>query len=205
VALGEHLSYASFQARHPNEVVAFADVSNMQMFGHFTSLELQRACFSNYYGAMNLKPLVTNYPGSWVAASQLFSGGVTDTRALERSKFVEGFAAAAAADPHPDRPRNTLTTDRGFAVAALCALLGVAFRMPPKRRKKQHALSTQEGLVTVAVARERAENERAVRRLFVFGFLQRKLDLSMRADVVDAVVRSIAFRSNAVYRPLTCS
>ena len=76
------------------------------------------------------------------------------------------------------------------------------FLTPTFKRHGTKQLSPVGMMITTVVARDRACNERMVKRPCSFGFVKKKLRLNQRLDIANSIWMNICFRVNFVFRPL---
>ena len=131
-----------------------------------------------------------------------WEGGTGDTHTCEHEilPLQEEHRRAAGAGAM----RQCSVVDKGPRIEAAAAAAGGQTVMQPAF--KNHTLlkrfAPAPGTASVDVARDRAQNERAVMLLKRFGYIKRGIAPRARFDIVDRVIQNCGMRCNAIFRPL---
>ena len=180
---------------------ALWDTTDVPLEGKPSAMLLQQLTYSEYYGGNVLKAGVGMTEFDWLIPGPLTTS-VTDTHymtlagILKRQQDVGELDAGA--------PPYANITDKGMKAERAAWDHGRQTLLTPSfKAKGQQHISPLQLLLTTCVAKDRAANERMVRRPCSFGYVKRGIHLSKRIDLVCMIWENICFRCNTVYRPLS--
>jgi DDE superfamily endonuclease len=177
-------------------------MTNVDLDGSPSDGELQRLTYSQYYGANCLKGGVCMTAFGYVVAYPLFNGTITDSLYT----IVSGLLAEQEQLAKDDGgPPVTNMTDKGFRISAACAKAGGQRLITPvfMTKSKNGTFDALEGIHTTAVAHDRGQNERAVRRMKQLAFLKSGISLASDFRLVNMIWGNIGFRTNFLNGPFS--
>ena len=192
----------TWQARFSDERHHMWDWSDIRIKGNPRTADTARQVYSGYYGGPVGKMIIGNCPGVWIMVLRTWEGGTGDTHTCEHEilPLQEEHRRAAGAGAM----RQCSVVDKGPRIEAAAAAAGGQTVMQPAF--KNHTLlkrfAPAPGTASVDVARDRAQNERAVMLLKRFGYIKRGIAPRARFDIVDRVIQNCGMRCNAIFRPL---
>ena len=115
--------------------------------------QAQQLTFSSYKNHNTLKALIAVTPSGAVSfVSTLYGGCISDRELTEKSGLLNLL-----------EPGDSVMADRGFTIADILDIRGVALNIPPI--KTQHQFTSRELTVTRRIANLRIHVERAICRI----------------------------------------
>jgi DDE superfamily endonuclease len=177
-------------------------MTNIDLDGTPSDASLQRLTYSPYYASCCLKGGVCMTAFGWLVGEPLFNGSISDTVYM----IVSGLLAEQERLANDDGgPAVTNMTDKGFRPWAACAAAGGQGLVTPvfMTKSKNGMFDPLEGIQTTSVAKDRAQNERGVRRMKQLGFLKSPVPLSSDFRLVNTIWSNIAFRTNFMNGPFS--
>ena len=144
--------------------------------------QAQQLTFSSYKNHNTLKSLVAITPSGGVCfVSKLYGGNISDRELTERCGILSLL-----------EPGDSIMADRGFTIADLLELKGVALNIPPMKTSDQ--FTQRELTITRRIANLRIHVERAIGRIKNFKLLND--NPNNMARVADQIFFVCAFLSN---------
>ena len=182
------------------------DTTNINFAAKPTDAWMQDITFSLYYKKCCGKGGVACIPGGWNMAAPLHSGSISDTKYMEDSGIL--LEQQKLADSEDGNAPHSITniTDRGMKCEVTAWRYGKqTFLTPAFKLSGQVSFLPSQALRITTIARDRAQNERMVKRPKLFKFLTAGIPLNMSMLLLNAMWMNINFRTNFIYRSLKIS
>jgi len=155
-----------------------------------------------YYGGNVLKGAVGCIPNGWNMALPLYIGSVSDSKYMT-DEVLPAQEKWQEQEVNDGAPSITNITDKGVKCSVEAWQHGKQILETPSFRlnDQRHFFPSQTSRIT-SVAKDRAQNERMVKRPKLSHFLSGGVSLTEPMPLVETIWHNVNARSNFVYRPL---
>lgn len=197
-------------AEHPKAMIIKHDTTNININCKPTALDMQKITWNKYYNDNVMKAIVSNTTYGYNITFGMWTGGILDSDILQKCNVFKQQAEVLqeylnnvpeGVDPLVTKVVNI--TDKGFRCDAAALQYSQSIYRAPLKMTAQ--LSPGDSIRTIFIAAGRGDNERMVRRPFMFGLMKRGFTSASSMDVADLLWLIINFKSNFLFRPLTLS
>ena len=190
-----------WRERYDNKRVTMWDNTNVDFMGKPSDPDLQRLTYSLYYGGNVAKGGVFLQLCGWLGGWDLWLGAMSDTDYFESSEILEKQEEFQKEDQSSPLSFTNIL-DKGYRSILAAWRAGGQLLLQPFFAKSDRQFTSEEVLLSAAVASDRSANERAVNRLKANGMICRGIharqDLVMTADFWLAW----GFQCNFMYKPV---
>jgi DDE superfamily endonuclease len=165
--------------------------------------EAQRLTYSQYYSGNVGKGSVFIQPCGWMGTGEIWTGGVSDSDYMVRSKILEYQQHYLPIfDPENQEKKWNIIVDKGYRITTAAWQCGEQLIIQPAFAQSDKQFTSLQTLRSAAIAADRSGNERAVKYSKMCGYVGIGLRHSQRSHRMCDVWLCWSFQCNFMFKPV---